>query len=174
MVFELPTLCTERLVLRGFRPGDLDPYASLNADPVFRRGLGGQVLSRAESWAQMERFMGQWALRGYGMLAVTRADVLVGRVGILHPIEWEEPELAWGIAPFCWGQGLAGEAARAVRTWAVAECGFPRLVSYILADNHPSRRVAEKLGAARQGTTVVRGLTVDRWVHPAPGTGVIA
>lgn len=172
-VFEVPTLRTPRMTLRAFHAADLDSFAALNADPVFRHFLGGQVLTREESWAQMERLMGQWALRGYGLFAVIHDHILIGRIGILHPIEWPEPEMAWGIAPACWGQGLAAEAAGAVLDWGFARFGFPRLASFILRDNAASRRVAEKLGAVREGTVELRGFLADHWVHPAPGTGVV-
>ena len=45
------------------------------------------------------------------------------------------------------GQGLATEAAMAVRDWALGARGLPTLVSYVGTANAPSRRVAEKLGA---------------------------
>ncbi len=173
-VIEIPTLRTARLTLRAFRASDLDAYAALNADPVFRRWLGGRVLSREESWAQMETALGQWALRGYGLFAMVLDGALIGRVGILHPAEWPEPELAWGIAPACWGRGLATEAAREVKGWGFARFGFPRLASFILPENLASRRVAERLGAVREGTIELRGFLSDHWVHPAPGSGVVA
>lgn len=174
-VIEIPTLTTERIVLRAFRPGDHDAFATLNADPAFRRHLGdGRILSRDETWASMESALGQWALRGYGLFAVEGAGQFIGRVGILHPADWPEPELAWGLAPARWGCGYATEAARAVRDWGFATFGFPRLVSFILPDNHASRRVAARLGAVREGTTPIRGLAAEQWVHPAPGRGVVA
>ena len=168
--FEIPTLTTGRLLLRGFRPDDAAAYATMNADPVFRRFLGdGKVLSADEAWTQMERALGQWALRGYGLFAVEVAGALAGRVGVLHPANWPEPELAWGIAPVFWGQGLAAEAAVAARDWAFTACGFPHLASFILAENTRSVRVAEKLGAVRAGDAAVLGVTAQRWVHPRPG-----
>ncbi|MGE0415811.1 MAG: GNAT family N-acetyltransferase [Acetobacteraceae bacterium] len=173
-VFEIPTLQTDRLTLRAFRASDLDAYADLNADSVFRRWLGGRTLSRHESWAQMETALGQWALRGYGLFAVILRGTLIGRIGILHPAEWPEAELAWGIAPAFWGQGLATEAARTVKDWGFSTFGFPRLASFILPENAPSRRVAERLGAVRDGMTEIRGFQAEYWVHPAPGTGVVA
>ena len=170
MRFEIPTLTTARLLLRSFRPKDAPAYAAMNADPAFRRYLGdGKVLSADEAWTQMERALGQWALRGYGLFAVEASGVLAGRVGVLHPAAWPEPELAWGIAPSFWGQGLAMEAAAAVRDWAFDACGFPHLASFILAENTRSVRVAEKLGAFRAGDVEVLGVTAQRWVHPRRG-----
>jgi RimJ/RimL family protein N-acetyltransferase len=170
----IPTLTTDRLVLRGFRAGDWDDYATMHADPAVRQWLGGNLLSRAQAWTQLESILGQWALRGYGMFAVELNGKLAGRVGILHPADWSEPELAWTFAAPFWGQGLATEASQAARRWALANFPWDRLVSYIVPENARSRRVAEKLGAVCDGPVALRDFTADVWVHPRPGRGAIA
>jgi RimJ/RimL family protein N-acetyltransferase len=169
---EIPTLTTDRLVLRGFKASDWADYAAMNADPAVRRWLGGNLLSREQAWAQMESALGQWALRGYGLFAVESGGCFAGRVGILHPVDWPEPELAWALVSRFWGLGLATEAAAEARRWAFATLRPDRLVSYILPDNVGSKRVAAKLGAALDNQIVLRGLVLDVWVHPAPGRGV--
>jgi RimJ/RimL family protein N-acetyltransferase len=171
---DIPTLTTDRLVMRGFRVSDWDAYAAMNADPTVRDWLGGNLLSREQTWAQMESFLGQWALRGYGIFAVELAGSFAGRVGLLHFVDWPEPELAWTMASPFWGRGLATEAAAEVRRWAFATLRRDRLVSYIRPENIRSRRVAEKLGAVRDSQVVLRGFASDVWVHPAPGRGVVA
>src|SRR3954451_16130802 len=125
----IPVLRTNRLMLRGFRADDWNAYATLNADPAVRDWLGGTILTREQAWTQMETFMGQWALRGYGVFAAEVDGALAGRVGILHLPERPEPELAWTLAPSFWGRGLATEAAAEARRWAFAEFGWDRLVS---------------------------------------------
>jgi RimJ/RimL family protein N-acetyltransferase len=167
-MFQIPELRTERLILRAYRPDDWDALSALNADMDFRATLGGNLLSAEQSWAQMETALGQWALRGYGLFAVEHAGRFIGRVGILHPAEFSGPEIAWGIAPEHWGRGFATEAAIAARDWARDERGLSRLISLILPDNHRSQSVARKLGAVIEGADVVRGFTVDVWVHPDP------
>jgi len=171
---DIPTLTTERLVLRGFRASDWDACAAMNADPAVRRWLGGNLLTREQAWEQMERALGQWALRGYGVFVAELDGRCAGRVGILHPADWPEPELAWTLASPFWGRGLATEAAAEVRRWAFATLRRDRLVSYILPENVRSQRVAEKLGAVRDGQITLRGFVSDVWVHPAPGHGVMA
>lgn len=169
----IPTLTTDRLKLRAFHAGDWDAYAAMNADPAVREGLGGNLLTAEQAWTQMESILGQWALRGYGMFAVELDGSLAGQVGMLHPADWVEPELAWTIASPFWGRGLGPEAAATVRQWAFSAFGWDRLVSYIQAENNRSRRVAEKLGAVRDGWIGLRGTRCDVWVHPAPGHGVV-
>ncbi len=170
----IPTLTTERLVLRGFRAGDWDDYGAMIGDPEVRRWLGGNVPSREQTWAKMESLMGQWALRGYGVFAVEAEGRFAGHVGILQPADWPEPELAWSLARPFWGRGLATEAAAAVLGWAFTDLRRDRLVSYIVPENVRSQRVAVKLGAVRDKKIVLRTVLSDIWVHPAPGRGVAA
>jgi RimJ/RimL family protein N-acetyltransferase len=169
---KIPTLTTDRLVLRALRASDWDAYATMNADPTVRQWLGGNPLNREQVWTQMEQALGQWALRGYGVFAVESDGCFVGRVGILHPADWPEPELAWTIAQPYWGRGLATEAAAEVQQWAFATIRRDRLVSYIQRGNVRSRRVAEKLGAVQDNPIVLRGTVSDVWVHPAPDHGI--
>lgn len=155
---QIPTLKTDRLLLRALRASDWDAYAAMNADHAVRQWLGGNLLSREQAWTQMESILGQWALRGYGMFAVESEGRLAGRIGILHPADWSEPELAWTLAAPFWGRGFASEAAMEVRRWAFAQFGWERLVSYIVPENIRSHRVAEKLGAVKDGSVAVRGV----------------
>ncbi len=96
--FEIPTVTTKRLRLRAFRPGDLDAYAAMQANPeVMRHMVMGQTSTRGEVWRTMLMSLGSWALRGYGMWACERIakEVFVGSVGTFHPLDWPEPEIAY-------------------------------------------------------------------------------
>ena len=166
--FAIPLLRSRRLVLRAFRPDDLDSYATIRAEPMVAQWLGGMPLSRAESWATMAACSGLWTLRGWGMLAVIEVATgrLIGHAGILHHFDWPAPELAYTIAPACWGRGYATEAARATRAWFLAAHRPARLVSLIRPENGRSIRVAEKLGAVCGERVVIRGFEADSWEHP--------
>lgn len=165
--YEIPTLRTERLKLRAFRADDIEPWAAMEADPEVRRYRGNNPRSRKEAWTAMETILGQWALRGYGVFALERlADArFVGFSGVLHPADWPEPELAYSLAREAWGGGIATEAAAAALDWAFTRHGFDRLASFIIPENVRSVRVAEKLGAVRQGPHTLRGFDVEWWVH---------
>jgi RimJ/RimL family protein N-acetyltransferase len=169
-----PTLTTDRLVLRAFLSSDWDDYAAMMADMEVQRFLAGRAFSREESWTSMATFLGSWELRGYGMFAVEHAGRFIGRVGIYHPPDWPEPELGWSLAAPAWGQGFATEAATAVRDWMFTTLRWTRLVSFIAKENIGSQRVAVKLGAARDQPITLRGHTVEQWVHPTAGQGVVA
>jgi RimJ/RimL family protein N-acetyltransferase len=174
--FHIPTLSTKRIVLRAFQASDFDPFAAMEANPQVRRFRGGQTLDRVAAWTSMQMHLGQWALRGYGVFALEDAasSAFLGFSGILHPMDWRAPELAYSIDEPYWGRGLATEAAVAVRDWAFAQRRFDHLVSYIHPENVVSKAVAARLGAVQAGQTVLRNTRVEIWQHPAPGRGVIA
>ena len=83
-MMEIPTLTTERLLLRAFRLRDFDAYADIVADPEVTRFLGdGRPVSRADAWRQIAFILGHWELLGYGLWAVEEraTGALVGITG---------------------------------------------------------------------------------------------
>jgi len=166
--FEIPTLTTDRLRLRAFRAGDLGAYAAMQANPeVMRYLVTGRTATPVEVWRNMAGFLGQWALRGYGMWACEKIDdgAFIGSVGVFEPLDWPEPEIAYSLDQPFWGRGLATEAARAARTWLFDRFALPRAASFIRPDNHRSKRVAERLGAVCERSFELRGSTYEYWVH---------
>jgi RimJ/RimL family protein N-acetyltransferase len=169
-VIRIPELQTTRLVLRAFRACDLDAFAAMESDPEVRRYRGGNLRSTEESWGMMASGLGQWVLRGYGLFAVEekKSGHFAGFAGIFHPFDWPEPEIGYSLARPFWGQGLAREAVTAARDWAFAALPSSALPSFIMPDNARSIRVAQALGAVREGNVTLRGVTADRWVHRRP------
>jgi len=165
---EIPTLTTDRLRLRAFRANDLDAFAAMRADPEVIRYLGtGRTSTPVEVWRMMATFLGQWALRGYGVWACEKSDdrAFIGSIGIFHPLDWPEPEIIYSLDRPFWGQGFATEAASAARDWLFEHFSLPHAASFIRPDNHASQRVAERLGAVCQRTFEFRGSTYEYWVH---------
>jgi ribosomal-protein-alanine N-acetyltransferase len=170
--FEIPTVVTARLRLRAFEAGDLDAYAAMQANPeVMRYLLTGHTATRVEVWRTMATFLGQWALRGYGMWACERIDggQFIGSVGVFEPLDWPEPEIAYSLDQPFWHQGFATEAAGAARDWLFGNLPLARAASFIRPENHASIRVAQRLGAVLESTTELRGITFQHWVHHRPG-----
>jgi RimJ/RimL family protein N-acetyltransferase len=140
---------TSRLVLRPLEPGDLDPVAEALGDPVSMR-FYPHPFSRDETRAWIERNRARFERDGLGLWAVTLRDggEVVGDCGaVRQEVDGiEELELGWHLHPARQGRGYATEAAAAWRDYAFAVTGRDRLVSLILEENVPSRRVAERIG----------------------------
>jgi RimJ/RimL family protein N-acetyltransferase len=159
----VPVVETERLVMRGWRDEDYEPWAEICADDEVMRSLGRQRgIAAADAWREMAFFAGHWALKGFGhwVLEERSSGQLVGRAGLLRPPEWPDLEVGWTIARSRWGEGLAGEAGRAAVDWAHQVLGARHIISLIAPDNGRSIRVAEKLGLAQEGATELRGFSL--------------
>jgi RimJ/RimL family protein N-acetyltransferase len=152
---EIPTLETERLWLRPFRPSDFDAYAELTADPEVARYLLRGVFSREQAWRVLAFLMGHWQLRGCGMWAVeSKATAeFLGTLGFADPAGWPGFELAWTLARRFWGNGYATEGAQTALAYAFTRLGKNRVISLIHPDNQASIRVAERLGERLEGNT---------------------
>lgn len=142
-------LATERLLLRRWRPGDLDTLVRWHNDPALMRHMGKLSFSRAETEADLERYDRHWQQHGFGLWAAEdkESGILIGRVGLAYHRVWpDDPEVGWLIDTPWQGMGLATEAGAACLRYAFGELGFKRIVSICTAENAASRRVMEKLG----------------------------
>ncbi|MGB3553603.1 MAG: GNAT family N-acetyltransferase [Jannaschia sp.] len=167
----IPTLRTERLILRAPRPADLAPFAAFYASDAAR--FVGGPRAEWETWRYLCEVIGHWHLRGYGRWIVTAQDddAALGLIGLHAPLDWPEPEVGWML----WdgrGRGIATEAARAARDWAYGTLGMTTLISSIDPGNAASIALATRMGAAREGVfTHPKYGPVDIWRHPAAAEG---
>ena len=149
-----PVLETERLRLRGFRAGDLDPQWASMTDPEVVRFLGGVPQSREETWRKILASPGLWALLGYGYWVVEGREhgAYLGQIGFadfkrdMTPAIENIPEMGWIMAPEAQGQGYATEAVLAALDWADGALGGGEIVAIISHENAASIRIAEKAG----------------------------
>jgi len=137
--------------MRPFRDDDVDAYLSMMQSDEVRRWLfvPGDF-GRSEAWAQMAMWLGQWALRGSGQLALEdkATGAFVGRAGTHRPErhDWPGLEVGWTLHPDHWGKGYATEAGQRSVEYAFEVNGVDELVSCILPDNARSAAVAQRLG----------------------------
>lgn len=142
---------TERLLLRHLEMSDLDALYALYRDPELRRYFPEGTLSYAETKEELE-----WFLNGHprhpelGLWAtIHKADNrFIGRCGLLP---WtidgqDEVEIAYLIDKAYWRQGLATEAAQAIRDYGFQTLQLPRLICLIDEENLASRKTAQKIG----------------------------
>lgn len=151
---------TPRLLLRSFAEEDLDKMATLMADKDFMRFSLG-VFSREQTAGFLERVRARDrdGLPSQFGVVFRPDDRLIGYCGFFSQIvdDVEELEIGYRLDPEYWGQGIATEAARAVRDHGFDALNLPRLISLIHPENIASRRVAEKNGMTPEKETVFRG-----------------
>lgn len=168
---DIPTLETERLILRPLVETDADVLCALLQDPDVVRYLGdGTIPGREDCWRAVAAWLGHWVLRSYGPWAVTdrASGAFMGRVGIHYPYGWPGPELGYTLGKAYWGQGYATEAARAALDWGFTHRDFLALMSLIYPENAASIRVATKAGETLRGEATLHGKTVLRYVITRP------
>ncbi|MXQ11956.1 GNAT family N-acetyltransferase [Microvirga makkahensis] len=149
-----PTLETARLVLRAHSVADFAESLALWGDPQVTRFISGRPSTQEEIWSRLVRYVGHWALLGFGYWAVEEKATgrFLGEVGfadfrrVIEPSFDGMPEIGWVIAPHAHGKGYATEAVRAAISWGDEHFEGARTVCIISPENRPSIRVAEKCG----------------------------
>ena len=144
-------------MLRHYRKSDFRAQLAIVGDEEVMRPLGTEPLGAEECWRRLAASVGMWDLLGFGGWAVVRKsdDALVGTVSLfnawhaLEPQLGDEPEMGWIFAKSVHGQGLAGEACRAVLGWADANLPPLSIWAIISPGNAPSFRLADRLGFER-------------------------
>ncbi len=164
-------LATPRLLLRTWRPEDLEPYIELCADPDVMRHIGdGRPKSADETRTSFDRIQSEWDRCGYGLFALELLDTgaFIGFTGMSEP--WFLPqvmpavEVGWRLRADHWNQGYATEAAHAVVDWAFGSFDLQRLIAIVAAANTASARVAGKVGMNLSNRMMTpSGRWVDIW-----------
>jgi RimJ/RimL family protein N-acetyltransferase len=163
---DIPLLETDRLVLRGFRPEDLDAMTAMWAMPDVVRYIGGVPLSREQSWGRLLRHIGMWRIMGFGFWAIIEkaSGRLVGEAGFhemrreMMPSIEDTLEAGWGLLPGSHGRGYASEA---LLPWAEVNHGGMPVTCIIDPANTASIRLAGRHGfrefsrSTYQGTEII-------------------
>jgi len=164
MTATLPTLATDRLILRPWRDSDLAPFAALNADPEVMEHFPA-TLSAAAAAKLAAGIRADMAERGFGWWAaeVPGEAPFIGFVGLSEP-SFEASftpcvEVGWRLARPFWGRGYATEGARAALRFGFEDLGLPEVVSFTTTTNARSQAVMRRLGMAHD--------PADDFDHPA-------
>lgn len=151
---DVPTLRTERLLLRGWREEDAEPFAQMNVDPAVMEHFPS-LMTRAQSDAALERIAQHFRQHGFGLWAVEVVDgpSFIGFTGLGVP-NFETHftpcvEVGWRLARAHWGHGFATEAARAALGFGFKDKGLEEIVSFTTTTNTRSMAVMERLGMTR-------------------------
>lgn len=146
------SLESERVLLRGWLPRDLEPWILLNLDSENLRYFP-RTYSAEESQASFLRIRDRLDASPYGLWAAEEksSGEFMGFVGIANqdipgiafmPCQ----EIGWRLDQKYWGKGYATEAAKVVLTFGLSEVGLKEIFSFAARSNAPSINVMRKIG----------------------------
>lgn len=176
----MPSIDTERLVLRPLRGDDLDALATLHAECSFWQYPLGRGQTLEETSEFLQRVLDENAEQGLGMAAAVdhASGDLAGWAGlsipVFLPVVLPAVEVGWRLGSAWRGRGYATEAGAAWVEWGFESLGLDRIVSIFEPANVASGRVMKKLGFDLDMVTVhpnrgielhVTVLTRDRWAE---------
>jgi RimJ/RimL family protein N-acetyltransferase len=153
---EMPTLLTERLVLRPFTPQDAARVRRLAGD----RAIASTTLNiphpyREEDARRWIATHGERYESDQGVVfAITLRDggELVGAIGLVIARRHDRAELGYWIGKEHWGHGYATEATRAAVDYGFRELRLNRVEAQHFARNRASGKVMRKVGMRHEGT----------------------
>ncbi|MFL6242054.1 MAG: GNAT family N-acetyltransferase [Acidimicrobiia bacterium] len=168
-VFETPKeIHTERLLLRPFRPGDVDAVARYADDDDYRRYLSPYQLDAEEFVAHNVGV--NWSVQRSWV--ITLENEIVGSTFLGINSEDDAAELTCLIAPRWWAKGFGTEVARAAVEHAFVELRLTKVVGRTDPRHEASVRLMTKLGMQCRGSTraddVIYEINRDDWSRARP------
>ena len=156
---------TERLVLRGHSLRDFEALHAMWCEPAVYRHITGRPSTREEAWSRLLRYLGHWALLGFGywVLEELSTGTFMGEMGFadyqrdIEPSFDGRPELGWVLTTAAQGKGYATEALMAITSWGDAHFGGKETACMIAPENAASIRVAGKIGFLKKLETTYKG-----------------
>ncbi len=144
---------TERLVLRPYRPDDVDAVFRACTDAEIQRWLNlpaPYVREDAVEFVTVTTVNAR--AEGTALMTAVEADgEFVGSAGLHFPRTLVGPGVGYWLAPWARGRGYASEAAAALAEWGIAH-GAHRVHLFADVRNIGSQEVARRAGFTREGT----------------------
>lgn len=170
----IPVVTTPRARLEVMTAADVPALAAILADPDVTKNITADAssperCSRAAA-ARIARYAENWHRHGYGVWGIRAADGaaaapggLLGWCGFAAPDHGDDPEILYGLAPTCWGRGVATEAARAAIDWLFSAHPVAGVAAVVFGRINPaSAAVLARLGLRPSGRMAMPDFLPDR------------
>lgn len=144
----IPTVETERLVLRPFTETDALPlHGILGVEGVLRYFPSTEPPSLEQVQRLVVQQLKHWQEHDLGWWAVEpqHKPELIGWCGLQYLPETDQVEVAYLLRKDQWGQGLATEAAKASLQFGFGVLNLETIIALVHPENLASRGVIEKL-----------------------------
>jgi ribosomal-protein-alanine N-acetyltransferase len=149
---------TDRLLLRRPRLSDRGVVYAIHADPMTNRFNPHGPATVTSSETMLLDWITHWENFGFGYWAISSneaPDQIIGFGGIVRKNVADRLglNLYFRFAPKAWGKGFASETATAALSLAFTVLRESEVLAKVRTDNHPSRRVLERIGMSIVGET---------------------
>jgi ribosomal-protein-alanine N-acetyltransferase len=152
---KIPTVTTERLILRKMLPTDADDMFEYAQNPIVTQFLLWEPhVTRKFTQSYLKFIQSQYAGAMFFDWAVTLADSgkMIGTCGFARlDLPNRVGEIGYVLNPDFRARGIAVEAARAVIDFGFKNLALHRIEARFMQGNDASRRVMEKLGMSFEG-----------------------
>ncbi len=167
----LPTIETERLILRPMRMRDAQDLFAYARDPqVSRHVLWDTHASIADSRQFLRGAIRQYRKGQPGSFAITLKDSgrMIGTVGFMWiNLDYHSAEVGYSLSRDYWNQGIMTEALRAVVAFGFDTLRLNRIEAQHETDNPASGRVMAHVGMQFEGVLRQRLKNKGRFVDVA-------
>ncbi len=152
---KIPTLETERLILRRMKPSDAKDMFEYAKRSDVTEFLLWEPHTSYEQTQDYLRFLQTRYRTGdfYDWAVVDKADKkMIGTCGFANlDFQNNRAEIGYVLNPAYWGRGIAPEAVRRVMEFAFMELNVHRVEARYIVGNERSRGVMEKCGMVFEG-----------------------
>ncbi len=152
----------------------VDVYDAIceSMDDLYPRGISHPGITTDELEVGSREFVEAWdndEIYGFSIIDVA-ANQLVGSVMLNHVNRsYQMANLFYWVRSSRSGEGIATEAAKLAVRYGFEKLGFQRIEIVVQENNKPSLRIAEKLGAVREGLLrnrlLIHGISYDAYMH---------
>lgn len=151
----IPSLETERLLLRGMRVSDAQDMYAYASRPSVTEFLTWNPHTSVEETREYLTYVGQRYRTGdfYDWSVVCREDGrMIGTCGFTSfNCPADSAEIGYVLNPAYQGRGLATEAVLRVLAFGFEELKLHRIEAHFIEGNHASRRLMERAGMRFEG-----------------------
>ena len=167
----LPTLKTDRLILRPIKRSDAQDLYAYAQDPAVSRHVLWDAHKNVQESRQFIRAARRQYRRGLpGSFAITLKDSgrMIGTVGFMWiNLDYRSAEVGYSLSRAYWNRGIMTEALRAVIAFGFDTLRLNRIEAQHETDNPASGRVMAHVGMQYEGTLRQRLKNKGRFVDVA-------
>jgi ribosomal-protein-alanine N-acetyltransferase len=167
---DIPTVITDRLILRAFTERDAEKLCLILAEEGVLRYFptpDPPPLDRVQKFITSQ--LKHWEEHGFGWWAVepkSRQEI-IGWNGLQYLLETEEVEIGFLLSTVYWGKGMATEGAKEGLRFGFEMLGLERIVGIVHPENIASQGVLKKLGMTFTNEAEYFGMKVHRYLIDA-------